>query len=59
MGVRFGMMQTRIGLVTLLKNFEFSLCDRTIRPIRFAPGNLVLSIEHDLWLNVKNLSNQN
>ncbi|KAG4079702.1 hypothetical protein HA402_009088 [Bradysia odoriphaga] len=56
-GVRFGMMQIRIGLVTLLKNFEFSLCDRTIMPIRFAPGNLVLSIEHDLWLNVKNIAN--
>lgn len=52
-GLRFGMMQARIGLVSLLNNFEVSVCDRTSVPIAFTPKSFILSPDGGLYLKVK------
>lgn len=54
-GLRFGMLQARIGLVKLLQNFEFSTCDRTQIPIKYSPTKLVLSPENGTWLKITSL----
>ncbi|XP_058065088.1 probable cytochrome P450 6a14, partial [Anopheles bellator] len=55
-GMRFGIMQARIGLVYLLKNFRFSLVSHKMRvPLKINPSSLILSIEGGLWLNVEKL----
>lgn len=54
-GLRFGMMQARIGLVTLIRNFEFTPCSKSIIPLVFSKRSVVLSPEGGLWLNVKKL----
>lgn len=52
-GLRFGMMQARVGLVTLIQNFEFTPCSKSTIPLVFSKRNLVLSPEGGLWLSVK------
>lgn len=51
-GLRFGLLQARIGLVTLIKSFEFSTCPKTSIPIQFSSRNLVLSPVDGIWLKV-------
>lgn len=54
-GLRFGMMQARVGLVTLLRHFEFTTCSKSIIPLVFSKRNVVLSPEGGLWLSVKHI----
>lgn len=52
-GLRFGLMQSRIGLATLLNNFKFSTCKETPMPMKFLPNARVLQISGGLWLDVQ------
>lgn len=54
-GLRFGMMQTRIGLSTLLDSFELTLSDKTSVPLTFVPRNFILTPESGVYLKFKNL----
>lgn len=52
-GLRFGLMQARIGLVTLLSNYEFSICSKSKVPIEIEKKSFILSPSGGMWLNVK------
>lgn len=52
-GLRFGMMQARIGLLTLLNNFEVSLCSKTKIPLDFEPHPLMLTPKGGIYLKFK------
>lgn len=54
-GSRFGMMQARVGLVTLLLNYEFSPSEKTPIPMVFDETSVVLSPKDGLWLNLKKI----
>lgn len=54
--LRFGMMQTRIGLVTLLKNFEFTLAARTPVPLHYLVHTFTLMPRGGIYLNIKPLN---
>lgn len=55
-GLRFGLTQTRIGLVKLLQNFEFSTCSRTQIPIKYSSKSIILSPENGNWLKITKIS---
>ncbi|KAF2879260.1 hypothetical protein ILUMI_26906 [Ignelater luminosus] len=55
-GLRFGLIQTKIGLVTLLKNYRFSVSTRTKIPLEIDPTNLVLSPKDGIWLELERLT---
>ncbi|XP_063706036.1 cytochrome P450 6A1-like [Culicoides brevitarsis] len=55
-GLRFGMLQAKIGLAMLLKSFRFSLSSKTEVPLVFNPKSLVLSPLNPLWLNLETLN---
>ncbi|KAG4079132.1 hypothetical protein HA402_001103 [Bradysia odoriphaga] len=42
-GIRFGLMQARVGMVKLLSNFEFSICDKTSVPLQIDKKTIILS----------------
>lgn len=54
-GYRFGMVQTRIGLISLLAKFEFTYCDKTMRELKYSLRNVVLSPEDGMWLKVRKI----
>lgn len=56
-GIRFGLMQTRIGLITVLRNFALKTCEKTMKPpIVFSTKNIVLTIEGGLYLELSAIS---
>lgn len=53
LGLRFGMMQSKIGLVSLVKDFKFTLHPNTRFPLKMQSDGLVLRVEEGVWLNVE------
>lgn len=52
-GLRFGMMQARIGLVTLLRSFNFKVDARMMSiPIKISKTNVVIACNDGIWLNM-------
>lgn len=54
-GLRFGILQAKIGLVKLLQSFEFSTCARTVIPLKYNPKKLILSPDNGVWLKLSNV----
>ncbi|KAK9884794.1 hypothetical protein WA026_009022 [Henosepilachna vigintioctopunctata] len=52
-GMRFGLLQTKVGLIKLLMNYKFTLNERTKLPLRFDPESLTIATNKDLWLNIR------
>ncbi|NP_001352492.1 cytochrome P450 6a14-like [Aethina tumida] len=50
-GLRFGVMQSKVGLAVLLKNYKFKLNHKTKFPIVFEPTSFILSAEGDIWVD--------
>ncbi|XP_055641825.1 probable cytochrome P450 6a13 [Toxorhynchites rutilus septentrionalis] len=54
-GMRFGLMQARVGMAYMLKNFRFTLSSKTPVPLKISSNSLVLTSEGGLWLRVERL----
>lgn len=52
-GIRFAMMQLRVGLVTLLANYTISVCDKTVKQFEYSTSNILMVPNEGVWLNVK------
>lgn len=57
-GMRFGLMQAKIGLAKLLMNYKFSKCSKTYEKIVFNPKSFttVISPLGGMFLNVQQIS---
>lgn len=51
-GIRFGMLQTKLGLAMLLKHLQFTVCSKTKNPMGTDNVSLLLLPEGGVWLNV-------
>ncbi|XP_072764620.1 uncharacterized protein [Anoplolepis gracilipes] len=51
--MRFGYIQTKVGIVSLLSKFKFKLNPRTTVPIVFDPKNIVLEAKNDIYLTIE------
>lgn len=54
-GLRFGMMQAKVGLATLIKSFTFTTCAKSVIPLEFSKTVNILTPKDGLWLNVKKI----
>lgn len=54
-GLRFAMMQVRVGLITLLLKYKFETCAKSVVPIVYSKENFVLGPKDGVWLNVKKI----
>lgn len=55
LGLRFGKMQAKIGLIALLRQFKFSVCPQTETPVTLNPKPLILSPLNGIHLKVESL----
>lgn len=54
-GLRFGLMQSKVGLAVLLKDYEFTLNPKTRTPLKMNARSMVLTADGGVWLDVKKL----
>ncbi|CAD7079498.1 unnamed protein product [Hermetia illucens] len=54
-GLRFGKMQTKVGLIVLLKNYKFAPCSKTSIPLTFDPAKGVLTPKGGMFLGVQKI----
>lgn len=50
-GLRFGLMQTKVGLAYILKNFKFTLNEQTKTPLEIDPLQFILTAKNTIYLN--------
>ncbi|PNF30179.1 putative cytochrome P450 6a13 [Cryptotermes secundus] len=55
-GMRFGLMQTKVGLVSLLSEYQFSVSKKTPVPLVFDAKSFILAPVGGMWLQIKNRS---
>ncbi|PSN40749.1 hypothetical protein C0J52_13699 [Blattella germanica] len=48
--MRFGLLQVKLGIITLLLNYEFNVCEKTSIPLKLDPKEVLLSA--DVWLKI-------
>lgn len=51
-GLRFGLMQIKVGLVSLLSKYEFLPCEKTKVPFEFDPKSLIISGKEGTWVKI-------
>ncbi|KAJ8935459.1 hypothetical protein NQ318_021705 [Aromia moschata] len=57
-GERFGVMQTKVGLACILKNFRVFLNDKTQLPIKMNPKKIIPEVQGGIWLTLKKLDSK-
>jgi cytochrome P450 family 6 len=51
-GMRFGLLQAKLGLIFLLSSFRFSVCDKTQLPLELDPKVLITTSKSGTWLRI-------
>nr|CAD7204332.1 unnamed protein product [Timema douglasi] len=51
-GMRFGLMQVKVGLATLLSKYEFSICEKSSVPLILAPVSPLTTAKDGIWLKI-------
>jgi cytochrome P450 family 6 len=54
--MRFGLMQTKVGIVSILSKYEVRVSQKTPVPLVFHSRSVVLSALGRIWLDVVNRS---
>nr|CAD7394922.1 unnamed protein product [Timema cristinae] len=53
-GMRFGLMQAKVGLVGLLSRYKFSVCEKTAIPMVYDPVSMLLTAKNGVHLTISN-----
>ena len=56
-GMRFGLLQVKVGLIFLLSKYKFSVCEKTQLPVKLDPRQTIISTPVSVWLRVNKRSN--
>jgi hypothetical protein len=56
-GMRFGLMQTKVGIVSILSKYEVRVSKKTPIPLEFDPRSFVLAPLGGMWLDIVNRGN--
>ncbi|XP_063234085.1 probable cytochrome P450 6a14 [Bacillus rossius redtenbacheri] len=51
-GMRFGNLQMKAGLATILRHHSFASCERTIMPMVLEPRSFVTAAKGGIWLRI-------
>ncbi|XP_018321415.1 probable cytochrome P450 6a13 isoform X2 [Agrilus planipennis] len=50
-GLRLGILQTKVGLACLLRNYKFTLNPKTVVPLEFLGGQFILALKESVWID--------
>ncbi|XP_076645678.1 putative cytochrome P450 6a14 [Halictus rubicundus] len=51
-GMRFALLQIKVGIISFLRNHRVEACERTTTPIEFSRRSLVTTSEKGFWLRI-------
>jgi cytochrome P450 family 6 len=51
-GLRFGLMQVKMGLAILVSRFQFDICEKSQVPLIMDPKKFVMNTIGGLWLKM-------
>jgi cytochrome P450 family 6 len=51
--MRFGLMQTKVGLVSLLSKYQFSVSKKTPIPLVFDARTFIITALGGMWLQIR------
>nr|CAD7408533.1 unnamed protein product [Timema poppensis] len=51
-GMRFGLMQVKVGLATLLSKYEFSISEKSSVPLILEPAAMLTTAKGSVWLKI-------
>jgi cytochrome P450 family 6 len=51
-GMRFGLLQTKVGLVSLLSKYNFQVCHKTSVPLKLDTKSFITSAVGGMWLKI-------
>lgn len=54
-GLRFGIMQSKVGLTSILRKFKVTLNEKTEVPLKMNPRAIVTTTKGGIWLNLEKL----
>lgn len=49
-GMRFALMQVKLGLATLVKNYKFTISSKMSLPITYQKNSILTSVTGGMWL---------
>ncbi|RZC40140.1 p450 domain containing protein [Asbolus verrucosus] len=49
--MRFGLMQSKVGLTALLRKYRFTVNNKTKEPLKMNVKSFILTAEGDIWLD--------
>jgi cytochrome P450 family 6 len=55
LGMRFGLMQAKMGIAKLITNYSFSPCAKTPKSCKYAASSPFLSPQGGMWLSVEKI----
>lgn len=53
--MRFGLMETKVALTTILRNFRITLNEKTHHPLKIAKRSVIPVAEGGIWVNLENI----
>jgi cytochrome P450 family 6 len=53
--MRFGLMQSKVGIASLLKEYKFTVSKKTMEPLKFKPRSLTPAAEGEIWLDAEKI----
>lgn len=56
LGLRFGLIQTRLGLLSIIRNYRVTLSEKTVHPIRLDPKDVTMMPYGGIWLNTERIN---
>lgn len=54
-GARFAVCQTKVGLITILRNHKVDVCEKTMIPYEFSAGAFLLAPKGGIYLKIMKL----
>ncbi|KAK9308050.1 hypothetical protein QLX08_001783 [Tetragonisca angustula] len=57
-GGRFAISETKVGIITILRNYKVDVCDKTMIPYELEPGAFAMALKGGIYLKMTKISRE-